>query len=231
VKYIVLNGSPKGKRSNSLKYAKQFIKGIKEFDPTSDVKIFNLADIEYKTCSGCFSCWIGEISHGKWREKPSKCKFNDGFDELLETYMSADRVIFVSPIQFFNISSLLQKFIERTLPLGHRFYFNHGNNEQMVDSEIKMPLGKKLAVICTYSEHKDRMFDGIRNQMKFLNENFQEIFVPSSMLKFKSTEAKTFFNELEVIVSKAGYEFAKNGCLTIEITQEIKNAQLWRCNW
>ena len=53
MKVLVLNGSPKAERSNTLNITKAFLKG---FPADTEVEQVNLYKKDIKPCLGCFSC-------------------------------------------------------------------------------------------------------------------------------------------------------------------------------
>jgi len=103
---LILNGSPKGEKSVTLKVAKAFVKGI---NPAGEHKedYINVKDLSIHHCIGCFACWT--IS-------PGKCSIDDDMTPLLEKYMSADIVIWSFPLYCFGMPSLIKAVLDRTLP-------------------------------------------------------------------------------------------------------------------
>ena len=53
MKILVLNGSPKTDRSNTLNITKAFVSG---FPSDTEVEYVNLYKMNIKPCVGCFSC-------------------------------------------------------------------------------------------------------------------------------------------------------------------------------
>lgn len=63
---LLINGSPKGKNSNTYKLATAFVDGIKEkTEVILDEVSVNKMDI--KSCLGCFSCW--NKTPGNWENR------------------------------------------------------------------------------------------------------------------------------------------------------------------
>ena len=54
---LLINGSPKGKRSNTYKLATAFIEGLKEEKKELVVEEIFVNKLELDPCLGCFSCW------------------------------------------------------------------------------------------------------------------------------------------------------------------------------
>ena len=61
MKILLINGSPKGKRSNSLRLAESFIEGVRtkveEKAEQVTVEKLDVASLNTRACLGCFSCW------------------------------------------------------------------------------------------------------------------------------------------------------------------------------
>lgn len=63
MKILLINGSPKGERSNTLKLSNAFIDGIREnYDESTYSSPLIVERIDVKTlnimpCLGCFACW------------------------------------------------------------------------------------------------------------------------------------------------------------------------------
>lgn len=95
---VVLGGGRPNGNTNQLVDA--FIRGCSESGHV--VEKVSLNKIEVKGCVGCNACRYG---------KP--CIQKDGFNELIPKIMSADLIVFASPLLFWTISSKLKAFIER----------------------------------------------------------------------------------------------------------------------
>ena len=72
MKVLVLNGSPKAERSNTLNITKAFLKG---FPADTEVEQINLYKKDIKPCLGCFSCWS---------RTPGQCVIKDDMQDIYE---------------------------------------------------------------------------------------------------------------------------------------------------
>lgn len=72
MKIVVINGSPKGKNSNTNVMVQAFLKGAQEAET---LNIF-LSEKEIKHCKGCHTCWT---------KGPGQCVTND---DMLESIHS-----------------------------------------------------------------------------------------------------------------------------------------------
>ena len=53
---LVLNGSPRGERSNTMKLTKAFLEGFNQTQ-SADTDIVDIYRLNIRECLGCFVCW------------------------------------------------------------------------------------------------------------------------------------------------------------------------------
>lgn len=101
---LVLNGSPKGERSNTMRLTRAFLDGAR----WGDAQIIDVAKADVKPCLGCFACW---------NKTPGKCAINDEMSGILAKMLAADVIIWSFPLYNFNVPGGLKNLIDRRLPL------------------------------------------------------------------------------------------------------------------
>lgn len=99
MKVIVLKGSPNKKGSSNL-LAEQFIKGAKEAGHM--VEVFDAAHADIRPCTGCVRCGY---------EGP--CVQKDDVERARSLILSADMVVFVTPLYYYGMSAQLKTLIDR----------------------------------------------------------------------------------------------------------------------
>ncbi len=115
-KLFLLNGSPRGGASASLKLAEAFIEGYCE-SREADLRRVDLATANIKACAGCYSCW---------RSDPGACVRKDDMDEFLPLYAKADLVLVSTPVYNYGMTSILKAFFERSVPLLYPYMVKQG---------------------------------------------------------------------------------------------------------
>ena len=70
MKILVINGSPRGEKSVTLKITRAFLEGMGE-----SAEIIDTMRVNVKPCLGCFSCW--------WKT-PGKCAQQDDMADILQ---------------------------------------------------------------------------------------------------------------------------------------------------
>ena len=98
-KILIVQGGGRA-NGNTAQLAKAFLKGAQEAG--HEVEFVSLNNVQVNGCIGCNACRYG---------KP--CVQKDGFNSLVPKILSADLIVFASPLYFWTISSKLKAFIER----------------------------------------------------------------------------------------------------------------------
>ena len=216
MKILLINGSPKGKRSNSLKLAYSFIEGFKngcandEERESISIDELHVASMEIAACKGCFACW---------QKTPGVCCIKDDMQTVIEKLIEADLILWSFPLYYFNVPGILKNLIDRQLPMSLPFMsskqdgYGSGSHDSRYDME-----GKRHVLISTcgfYSAVGNydsvlRMFD------HFLGKgNYTTIFCgQGELFRVKELSART--DEYLSTVKCAGSEYAMTGTISEE---------------
>ena len=116
MKILLINGSPKGKRSNSLKLAYSFIEGFKNGctndEESLSIDELHVASMNIAACKGCFACW---------QKTPGICCIKDDMQTVIEKLIDADLILWSFPLYYFNVPAILKNLIDRQLPMSLPF--------------------------------------------------------------------------------------------------------------
>jgi hypothetical protein len=107
MRITAINGSPRGKASNSSVMVSAFLKGA-EAAGAEVAQVF-LAEKDIKYCRGCYSCWT---------KTPGKCPIPDDMTEVLSQLGGTDVLVLASPVYFGNVSGTLKVFTDRLAVTG-----------------------------------------------------------------------------------------------------------------
>lgn len=116
-KILAINGSPRGRKSNTDKILQPFLAGAKEAGAVAET--IYAVDLDVHDCTGCFSCW---------KKTPGKCIFNDDMPALLEKIRKADIIVWATPLYYYGMTARLQRVMERTLPLATPYIIKQGEH-------------------------------------------------------------------------------------------------------
>jgi len=131
MKIVAINGSPRGKASNTNVMVTAFFKGAQ----TAGAETVNvyLAEKEIKHCKGCFSCWINT---------PGQCVIKDDMAEIISLTEGADILVLATPLYFDNISGILKDFMDRSIVKGDPHFQKDATGESRHLKNIKEPSPK-----------------------------------------------------------------------------------------
>ena len=102
---LVINGSPRGDASNSIKLTHAFIEGA----GWTYVNVMNISKMNVKPCLGCYACW---------NKTPGICVQNDDMGEFLSTLIASHIIIWSFPLYYYGIPGSLKNLVDRQLPLN-----------------------------------------------------------------------------------------------------------------
>lgn len=213
---LAINGSPKGKRSNTWRLTSAFLEGIAAREesvygeaPTIETLIINALDI--KPCLGCFSCWS---------KTPGMCCIHDDMQAVIEKILWADVVIWSFPLYYFGLPGQLKNLIDRQLPMSLPFMSaetESGGHPSRYDMS-----GKRTVVVSTCGFYTAKgNYDCVTSLFDRLcgKDGYAAIFCGQGEL-FRVKELADRTNEYLSWVRKAGEEFA-SGEISGETRDEL----------
>jgi len=217
MKILVLNGSPKGRKSNTLRLADAFVEGLNDAS-SNDVDVIDIKKMDVGHCLGCYVCWT---------KTPGKCVIKDDMTMLLEKYKAADMVVWSFPLYYFSMPSKIKAFMDRLLPLNLPTMYDV--DSKSVGHPPRYDLShQKTVLISTCGFHRvDGNYNGLFEQFDiFLDgKNYTKIICPEGEL-FRVPQLANRINDYLKDVKKAGVEYGKNGAIT-EHTQAKLDALLY----
>ncbi len=211
-KILVLNGSPRGRHGNTHKLIEKFLEGLKEVEEGLEIEYIEIRNKNIKDCTGCFSCW---------NKTPGKCVHKDDMDELLEKFIIADTIIWATPLYHYTMTSILKRFIERTLPINEPYIVKKGNVFGHPERYSTREKKNILISNCGFPEHHN--FEVMVAEFKKItgDQICEKILcVQGELLSVKSLENKIKWYLEEV--KKAGREFKEKGYIKEHTSKLLK---------
>ena len=102
-KVLVISASPRV-NSNSEALAKAFAKGAEESG--HEVELISLRGKTINFCRGCFVC-----------QEKQRCVIRDDADAICQKALTADVLVFATPIYYYEMSGQLKTMLDRLNPL------------------------------------------------------------------------------------------------------------------
>jgi hypothetical protein len=114
---LALNGSPRGRKSNTDILLKAFLEGAATQGASSET--LYATDLEIRDCLGCFACWT---------KTPGVCVHKDDMPRVLEKILASDLTIWATPLYHYGMTARLKRILERTLPLAKPWFVRKGDH-------------------------------------------------------------------------------------------------------
>ena len=201
---LLINGSPKGEHSNTLRLANAFLEGIccAQKDCLPKIERLNIAKMNINSCLGCFSCWKTTLG---------KCCIYDDMQIVLEKLLWADLIIYSFPLYYFSLPGKLKTVIDRQLPLTLPFMLSNsksGGHPTRYDMS-----GKKTVLISTCGFYTTKSnYESVTAQFDRIygKENYTTLFCGEGEL-FRVQELSNRTEEYLAVVRQAGQEYISGG--------------------
>lgn len=201
---LIINGSPKAERSNTLKLTNAFVEGINDGSKDDKVNIerLNISQLNISSCLGCFACW---------KQTPGKCVIQDDMAKVIEKLLWANITIWSFPLYYFNIPGKLKTLIDRQLPMTLPFMSSEaeaGGHPSRYDMSEKKTV---LISTCGFYTAKSN-YDSVIAQFDKMygKEKFTTIFCGQGEL-FRVPELSKRTDEYLNVVRQAGQEYISGG--------------------
>lgn len=229
---LVLNGSPKGNKSNTFRITSSFLDGLNSLDDermTDDgygafrngpvkggrheIETVEIGSLEIGHCLGCYTCWT---------KTPGRCVLKDDMAGLLPQYVNADLVIWSFPLYFFGMPSKIKAFMDRLLPLSLPVITVEGDGTNSHPSRYDLTHQRHLLIsTCGFYSAKGN-YDGLIRQFEILfGDRLTKILCPEGEL-FRVPELSARIGEYLSHVKKAGREYSSYGAFTQETQNKLE---------
>jgi len=205
MKILVINGSPKGTDSNTMKLTRAFLEGI----GNAEVREISVAASRIEGCKGCFCCW---------NKTPGKCVIPDDMQNVIESEIWTDIIIWSFPLYYFSVPGGLKNLIDRQLPMSLPFMAERIDGVGSGSHPARYDMsGKRNVIISTCGFYSaEGNYDSVKLMFDHtLGSSKYEMIACGQGELFRVPELKSRTDEYLDIVRLAGREFA-NGSISKE---------------
>ncbi len=204
MKILLINGSPKGERSNTYQLTKAFLEGMTGGE-AAETREMAVSRLNIRPCLGCFSCW---------NKTPGKCCISDDMAGVIENMLWADVTVWSFPLYYFSVPGPLKNLMDRQLPMVLPFMAEDGGETGSGSHPSRYDMsGKKTVVISTCGFYTaEGNYDGVRSLFDHLcgKNQYTALFCGQGEL-FRVPELKQRTEEYLGYVRQAGREYAQGG--------------------
>ena len=209
MKILVLNGSPKRERSDTMCITRAFLDGMNEAAP-QEVQTINVVDRHIEYCTGCFAC----MRNG------GTCIHGDDMKAILEEILSSDLLIWSFPLYCYGMPAPLKALLDRTLPLSSMAMQKVGDRYEHVGQADFSHLRYLMICGCGFPNSKHNFEPAVAQFKLCFPGNHTIITVPESPM-FNAPGAAVVTEPRLTRVKQAGRQFAETGEIDASLLEEI----------
>ncbi|MDU2063304.1 MAG: flavodoxin family protein [Sporomusaceae bacterium] len=216
MKMVAINGSPKGRLSNTEVMVNAFLQGAQTAGAETE-NIF-LAEKEVQHCRGCFSCWF---------HTPGQCVIHDDMAQVLSLCEGADIWLLATPLYFDHVTGILKDFMDRTIVKGDPHFQQDANGECCHLKKTDVPSPKLIMISnCGFSERShfqvvSHWLERVARNMK--TEVLGEFYATQGgLLRSESDEMAPIITEYLKNLAEAGRQIALGQQVSAEIKRSLE---------
>lgn len=209
MKILLINGSPKRDKSDTLKMTRAFLDGMNEYE-RQEISEITVVDKNIGFCKGCFAC---KLNGGD-------CVINDDMKGIIEDFLSSDLLLFSFPLHSFGFPAPLKNLIDRCLPMSAMAMQKVGDRYEHVAQRDYSALKYLMICGCGFPNAK-RNFEPVIEQFKLCFPNNHTIIAVPESPMFSVPEANSITSPRLELIKMAGREYAETGKITPELLDEI----------
>ena len=205
MRILVINGSPKGEKSDVMHITRAFLEGMRSAGE-QEVKVLHAIEQHVEYCRGCFAC----MHNG------GRCVQDDDMRGILEEMLKSDLLLFSFPLYCYGMPAPLKAIIDRVLPLSKMTMEKVGDRYEHVGQADYTHLRYLMISGCGFPNSRQN-FEPAVAQFKLLFPHDHTILtVPESPL-FNVPEADVVTVPRLEQVKAAGKQYADTGRIDDEL--------------
>ena len=210
MKILVLNGSPKRDKSDTMHMTRSFLTGMNDIRK-NDVQIIDVIDKKIEYCTGCFEC----MKNG------GKCIHSDDMHDILNEILQSDILIFSFPLYCYGMPAPLKALMDRTLPLGSMAMQKVGERYEHVAQADFSHLRYVMICGCGFPNSKNN-FEGMIKQFELMFPNNNTIITVPESPMFNAPEAAPVTKPFLEVMRQAGREYTNDGKISDDTMRKLK---------
>ena len=214
MKILVLNGSPKRDKSDTMHITRAFLEGMQQACG-QEVEIINAVDKHIEYCTGCFAC----MHNG------GKCVHDDDMKAILEKILESDLLVFSYPLYCYGMPAPLKAILDRVLPLSRMTMEKVGERYEHVGQADVSHLRYLMICGCGFPNSKHNFEAAVAQFKLMFPENHTIITTPESPM-FNVPSADVVTKPRLELVRQAGLQYAKTGEINSALLAQIQGPMI-----
>ncbi len=214
MRILVLNGSPKKEKSDTMHITRAFLAGMKDAAP-QDVHTIHAVERHIEPCMGCFAC----MHNG------GTCIHDDDMKGILEKILDSDLLILSFPLYCYGMPAPLKAIIDRILPLSSMAMQKVGDRYAHVGQADFSHLRYLMICGCGFPNSRHNFEPAVAQFKLLFPQGHTIVTVPESPM-FNAPEAAIVTEPRLQLVKQAGRQYAETGKIEPALLAEITSPMI-----
>ncbi len=214
MKILVLNGSPKREKSDTMHMTRAFLDGMNDAVP-QDIRIIDVIDRQIEYCTGCFTC----------KRNGGTCIYDDDMRAILEEILDSDLLLFSYPLYCYGMPAPLKALLDRTMPLSSMAMRKVGDRYEHVGQADFSHLRYLMICGCGFPNSRNNFEPAVAQFKKLFPGDHTIITVPESPM-FNAPEAAPVTVPRLQLVKEAGKQYAGDSKVSEKLLEEIRTPMI-----
>ena len=209
MRILVLNGSPKKEKSDTMHITRAFLDGMRDA-VTQKIHVIDVIDKHIEYCTGCFAC----------KRNGGVCIYDDDMRAILDEILESDLLLFSFPLYCCGMPAPLKALLDRTMPLSSMAMRKIGDRYEHVGQADFSRLRYMMICGCGFPNSKHNFEPAVAQFKQCFPYEHTIITIPESPM-FNAPEAASVTGPRLALVKKAGEQYARTGRIEDALLTEI----------
>ena len=209
MKILVLNGSPKRDKSDTMHITRAFLKGMNEAAP-QQTHVIDVIDKHIEYCTGCFAC----MHNG------GTCIHDDDMKGILDEILASDLLVLSFPLYCYGMPAPLKAVIDRVLPLSSMAMTKVGDRYGHVGQTDFSRLRYLMICGCGFPNSRHNFEPAVAQFKLLFPDGHTIVTVPESPM-FNAPQAAPVTQPRLALIRQAGKQYAETGGVDEALLAEI----------
>lgn len=209
MKILVLNGSPKGEKSDTMHITRAFLDGMRDA-AEQDAQVIHVTDSHIEYCTGCFAC----------KMNGGTCIFDDDMKEILARILDSDLLLFSFPLYSHGMPAPLKALLDRMMPLTSMAMRKEGDRYLHVGQADFSRLRYMMICGSGFPNSRNNFEPAVAQFKNCFPNRHTVITIPESPM-FNVPEAAPVTEPRLALVRQAGRMYAETGTIDAALAEQI----------
>ena len=209
MRILVLNGSPKRDKSDTMHITRAFLEGMRDAAP-QEIHEIDVIDRHIEYCTGCFAC----------KRNGGTCIYDDDMRAILEEILDSDLLLFSFPLDCYGMPAPLKALLDRTMPLSSMAMRKVGDRYEHVGQADFSRLRYMMICGCGFPNSRHNFEPAVAQFKQCFPCNQTIPTLPESPM-FNAPEASIVTEPRLRLVRQSGKQYAETGEIGTALLAEI----------